>query len=35
MTVVREETLVPVPPIITFSNDEAINISNGTAFGLS
>jgi hypothetical protein len=36
MTVVREETFGPVSPIITFSNiDEAIHISNGTAFGFS
>jgi putative phosphonoacetaldehyde dehydrogenase len=36
MTLVREETFGPVSPIITFSNiDEAISISNGTAFGLS
>jgi len=36
MTVVREETFGPVSPIITFKNiDEAIRISNGTAFGLS
>ncbi|GAB3626588.1 DeoR family transcriptional regulator [Pandoraea terrae] len=36
MTVVREETFGPVSPIITFGNiDEAIAISNGTAFGLS
>ncbi|WP_120967240.1 MULTISPECIES: phosphonoacetaldehyde dehydrogenase [unclassified Comamonas] len=36
MTVVREETFGPVSPILTFSNiDEAIAISNGTAFGLS
>jgi putative phosphonoacetaldehyde dehydrogenase len=36
MTLVREETFGPVSPIITFSNiDEAIQISNGTAFGLS
>ncbi|RVT50126.1 phosphonoacetaldehyde dehydrogenase [Rubrivivax albus] len=36
MTVVREETFGPVSPIITFKNiDEAIAISNGTAFGLS
>jgi phosphonoacetaldehyde dehydrogenase len=36
MTVVREETFGPVSPIITFRNlDEAIAISNGTAFGLS
>ena len=36
MTVVREETFGPVSPIICFKNiDEAIRISNGTAFGLS
>lgn len=36
MTVVREETFGPVSPIIGFKNiDEAIAISNGTAFGLS
>ncbi|MBO9353033.1 phosphonoacetaldehyde dehydrogenase [Bordetella petrii] len=36
MTVVREETFGPVSPILTFSNiDEAIALSNGTAFGLS
>lgn len=36
MTVVREETFGPVSPIISFRNiDEAIRISNGTAFGLS
>jgi putative phosphonoacetaldehyde dehydrogenase len=36
MTVVREETFGPVSPIITFKDiDEAIRISNGTAFGLS
>ena len=36
MTVVREETFGPVSPIITFANiDEAIQISNGTAYGLS
>ncbi len=36
MTVVREETFGPVSPIISFRNiDEAIAISNGTAFGLS
>lgn len=36
MTVVREETFGPVSPILSFSNiDEAIAISNGTAFGLS
>ena len=36
MTVVREETFGPVSPILTFSTiDEAIALSNGTAFGLS
>jgi putative phosphonoacetaldehyde dehydrogenase len=36
MTVVREETFGPVSPIITFKDiDDAIRISNGTAFGLS
>ncbi len=36
MTVVREETFGPVSPIIGFKDiDEAIAISNGTAFGLS
>ena len=36
MTVVREETFGPVSPIITFRTiDEAIAISNGTAYGLS
>ena len=36
MTLVREETFGPVSPIITFGSiDEAIAISNGTAFGLS
>ena len=36
MTLVREETFGPVSPIIGFANiDEAIAISNGTAFGLS
>ena len=36
MTVVREETFGPVSPIITFASlDEAIAISNGTAYGLS
>jgi len=36
MTVVREETFGPVSPIVTFKNiDEAIHISNGTAYGLS
>ena len=36
MAVVLEETFGPVSPIITFDNvDEAIAISNGTAYGLS
>jgi putative phosphonoacetaldehyde dehydrogenase len=36
MTVVRQETFGPVSPIITFGTiDEAIAISNGTAYGLS
>lgn len=36
MTLVREETFGPVTPILTFDNiDDAIRISNGTAFGLS
>jgi aldehyde dehydrogenase (NAD+) len=36
MTVVREETFGPVSPVIRFDTvDEAIRISNGTAFGLS
>jgi putative phosphonoacetaldehyde dehydrogenase len=36
MTLVREETFGPVTPILTFGNiEEAIAISNGTAFGLS
>ena len=36
MTVVREETFGPVSPIIEFDTvDDAIRISNGTAFGLS
>lgn len=36
MTLVREETFGPVSPILTFANiDEAIAISNGTAYGLS
>ena len=36
MTVVREETFGPVSPIIRFANiDEAIQISNGTSYGLS
>jgi phosphonoacetaldehyde dehydrogenase len=36
MTVAREETFGPVSPIITFRDiDDAIRISNGTAYGLS
>lgn len=36
MTVVREETFGPVSPIVTFTDiDDAIRISNGTAYGLS
>ncbi len=36
MLVVHEETFGPVSPIITFKDiDEAIRISNGTAYGLS
>ena len=36
MTVVHEETFGPVSPIIRFRTiDEAIRISNGTAYGLS
>jgi len=36
MTVVREETFGPVSPIIRFKTiEEAIAISNGTAYGLS
>jgi phosphonoacetaldehyde dehydrogenase len=36
MTVVLQETFGPVSPIITFADiDEAIRISNGTAYGLS
>jgi acyl-CoA reductase-like NAD-dependent aldehyde dehydrogenase len=36
MTVAMQETFGPVSPIITFANiDEAIRISNGTAYGLS
>ncbi|MES2993812.1 MAG: phosphonoacetaldehyde dehydrogenase [Pseudomonadota bacterium] len=36
MTVAMQETFGPVSPIITFSSiDEAIRISNGTAYGLS
>ena len=36
MTVVHEETFGPVSPIIAFGSvDEAIAISNGTAYGLS
>lgn len=36
MTVVREETFGPVSPIIAFGSvDEAVRLSNGTAYGLS
>jgi putative phosphonoacetaldehyde dehydrogenase len=36
MTVVRHETFGPVSPVIRFKTvDEAIGISNGTAYGLS
>jgi putative phosphonoacetaldehyde dehydrogenase len=36
MTLVREETFGPVSPVIRFRDiDEAIRISNGTAYGLS
>ncbi|MDP3138805.1 MAG: phosphonoacetaldehyde dehydrogenase [Burkholderiaceae bacterium] len=36
MTVAREETFGPVSPVIRFRDiDEAIRISNGTAYGLS
>ena len=36
MTVALEETFGPVSPIIRFSSiDDAIRISNGTAYGLS
>jgi putative phosphonoacetaldehyde dehydrogenase len=36
MTVVKQETFGPVSPVMTFRNiDEAIAISNGTAYGLS
>lgn len=36
MTVALQETFGPVSPIITFANiEEAIHISNGTAYGLS
>ena len=36
MTVVREETFGPVSPVIRFKTvDDAIRISNGTAYGLS
>ncbi len=36
MTVVREETFGPVSPVIRYKTvDEAIRISNGTAYGLS
>jgi aldehyde dehydrogenase (NAD+) len=36
MTVVRQETFGPVSPVIRFKTvEEAISISNGTAYGLS
>lgn len=36
MTVAKQETFGPVSPVIRFKNiDEAIRISNGTAYGLS
>lgn len=36
MTLVREETFGPVSPVIAFDTiDDAIRLSNGTAFGLS
>lgn len=36
ITLVREETFGPVSPILTFKDiDEAIRLSNGTAYGLS
>ena len=36
MTVAKEETFGPVSPVIRFKNiEEAIQISNGTAYGLS
>lgn len=36
MTVAKHETFGPVSPVIRFSNiDEAIRLSNGTAYGLS
>jgi putative phosphonoacetaldehyde dehydrogenase len=36
MSLVREETFGPVSPILTFKDvDDAIRISNGTAYGLS
>jgi len=36
MTLVREETFGPVSPILTFNTiDDAIRMSNGTAYGLS
>ncbi|MCL4744067.1 MAG: phosphonoacetaldehyde dehydrogenase [Burkholderiaceae bacterium] len=36
MTLVREETFGPVSPIVAFRDiDDAIRISNGTAYGLS
>jgi len=36
MTLVREETFGPVSPVVRFRDiDDAIRISNGTAYGLS
>jgi acyl-CoA reductase-like NAD-dependent aldehyde dehydrogenase len=36
MTVAKEETFGPVSPVIRFKNiEQAIEISNGTAYGLS
>ena len=36
MTLVQQETFGPVSPVIRFKDiDEAIRISNGTAYGLS
>ena len=36
MTLVREETFGPISPILSFKDiDDAIRISNGTAYGLS
>ena len=36
MTVVRQETFGPVSPVMTFRTiDEAITLSNSTAYGLS